>query len=57
MMPKDNSEKFEEAVRIAFRKALKIVDGESPPDAHINSKIVAAARLVHILLEVDLDEE
>jgi hypothetical protein len=52
-----NNDKFEEAVRIALRKAIKIVNEEAPPDAHINSKLVAAARLVHLLIEVDLDEE
>ena len=56
-MPKDNTDKFEAAVRLAFKQALRIVEEESPPDAHTNSKIVAAARLVHLLLEIDLDDE
>lgn len=55
-MPKDN-DKITEAVRDAYKKALRIVEEESPPDAHTNSKIVAAARLVYLLLEVDLDDE
>lgn len=52
-----NDDKIEEAVRKAFRKALKIVEEESPPDAHANSKLVAASKLVYMLLEIDLDDE
>ncbi len=48
-------ERMEQAVRVAFKSALKIVEKESPPDAHTNSKIVAAAKLTEWLLEVDLD--
>ena len=53
-MPND---KLVEAVRIAYKKALQLIEEESPPDAHTNSKIVAAAKLVYVLLEVDLDED
>ncbi len=56
-MPQDINAKFESAIRLAFKKALNIIETESPPDAHTNSKIIAAARLVHLLLEVDLDDE
>ena len=56
LMPK-GSDKIAQAVRDAYKKALQIVEEETPPDAHTNAKIVAAARLVYLLLEVDLDEE
>ena len=56
-MPNNDNDKFEAAVRLAYKKALRIVEEETPPDAHTNSKIIAAARLVHLLLEIDLDDE
>jgi hypothetical protein len=49
--------KFDAAIKEAYKKALKIVEECSPPDAHVNAKIVAAAKLVHLLLALDLDDE
>lgn len=56
-MAKDYSDKIEELVAVAYKKALLIVEKQSPPDTSSNSLVVAASFLTPILIEIDMDEE
>lgn len=47
---------IERSVAEAYRKALKIVQKESPPDIATNAAVVAASNLLPFLLEVDCDK-
>ena len=49
-------DKYQEAVAKAYKKALTVIQKESPPDSHVNAQIVAAAHLTPLLLEIDLNE-
>lgn len=49
-------DKYQEAVARAYRKALTVIHKESPPDCHSNAKIVAAAHLTPLFIEIDLDD-
>lgn len=48
---------LEKHVAEAYKRALKIVQKESPPDTHANSHVVAAAALVPFLIEINCDSK
>jgi hypothetical protein len=50
------NDKLEKIVAVAYKKALQIVEENSPPDSNSNSKIIAASYLTPILIEIDLDD-
>ncbi len=49
-------DKYQEAVAKAYKKALNIVQKESPPDSSPNSHVVAAAQLTELFIEINLDD-
>jgi hypothetical protein len=50
-------DKFQEAVAKAYRKALSVIQKESPPDSNANAHILAAAQITPLFIEIDLDED
>lgn len=51
------SDKFQEAIARAYKKALNVVQKESPADTNSNSQIIAASNITALFIEIDLDED
>lgn len=49
-------DKYQEAVAKAYKKALTVIQRESPPDSHANAQIVAASHLTPLFIEIDLND-